>query len=597
MGDNCPYKKAETKMTQTLSEPQSHTDLGFEAEMPGVTGDVKEYKPRAQQLEVLKEQFGFAQGQKVGTRAAGMALADTLGGSPDEMRDVDSAAYVREVLKKNPEVFDSYSRPRPTYEVGGRTVVFRNRMEIVDISGRGVTVVAANTVRPVNISILKEPEKYPIDELNRFNQDHAMDKEGNILSIPNTPLGIAEAAVMMGAEDAVSLRDKLLRGEYTDVECKEFIDGLLGVTTIGDDGEALVNYDTDGYAVMLSGLMGDVDAQRVAKDKREVLERLEIERKQYIREAGKRYINERRVNGMPLSDPLPLEKMFMVHSTPHELEFDEQGNALFRPAGQYQEREIVPTASWHVTINSEAFSHAWSNGAWGAESRLVVAPLLDVMRETPDALEVLDGVDTWFVVGPGEDIRVPSPTIIEATSDGEELVRRKGNTIQFLLKEHYSEAEQKQIALFAGKYGAVSVEHLKGRDEFGAETLKEACLQMVLAEKGLSADERDRPATDGHGMASSHLADRVLATAYSLGLRSGKHFHHMENRFEDQGATQMITNLSQKLLDPGKGDTFTAASPDYGAALGARRQALVNGCLPAAPQFVHAEEIDNLDWA
>lgn len=510
---------------------------------------------------------------------------------------IDSTKYVTEVLKKNPEVRDTYGRPRPTYEVGGRTVVFRNRMEIVDISGIGVTAVAVDSVPPFDISTLRNPEKYPIDELNEFNRSRALDSSGNILSVPNTPLGIVETAVVLGAESAVSLRDKLLEGNYSDPACKEFVDGLLGVLTINDAGNALESYDTDGYAVMLGSLMGDVDARRAVRFKLDALRRLEIERKQNIREQDERYVHERQERGVPLPEPLSLEKMFVVHSTSHELEFDEKGNAIFRPAGQYKESEIVPTASWHVTINSSVFTHTWANGAWGAQNRLVIAPLLGVMRETQDRLEVLDGVDTWFVVSPGEEVKVPSPIIIEATDSGEELIRREGNKVKFLFKKQYSEAERRQIDLLAHQYGAVNVDDMKGSGTTGADTLKEACLQMVLAEKGLSIQERDRPATDGHGMASSALAERVLAAAYNLGVRSGAHFHHPEDRFENQGAAQVIANLSQRLNDSSWGSTYTAARPDGGVALGARRQALVNGCLPAAPQFIPVKDADYGLWA
>jgi len=593
------------RTSNTLRTAMIGAEAGIFRSISGEDADSTVYELKQGSHEAVEAALTEFASIKPGGDVAVQEFAKIIGEAEGERKQesviesIDSAKYVSEVLKKNPEVRDNHDRPRPTYEINGRTVVFRNRMENVDIPNNGVTVVAAATVRPLSISSLKkdvqEQYRQPLAEVNSFNQKHANDSEGNILSVPNTPLGIVEAAIMLGAENVMPLRDKLLRGEYADPECQKLVDGLLGATTVDDNGEALERYDTDGFAVVLSSLAGNESARRIVETKSVALIRLEAERKQYNKEKGEQYIRERQEKGNPLPESLPIEKMFMVHSTSHELEFDEQGNAIFIPSGQYEETGIVPRASWHVTINSGVFPHAKSDDAWGAQNRLVVAPLTEVMRETP-RLEVLDGVDAWVVVSPGEQVKVPSPTIIEATTSGEELVQRHGNTVRFLLKEHYNEDEQQQIALLAGQYGAISIDSINGKDTLGADTLKEACLQMVLSEKGLSREERDRPATDGHGMANNLLAQRIMATAYTAGIRSGPHFHQLENNIEDQGPAQVLKNLTQKLLNPDKVGANTGASPDYGAAIGARRQALVNGCLPAAPQIVPVEIEQDL-WA
>lgn len=521
--------------------------------------------------------------------AAGVA-ADTVEGVLDriptpehqEAETMATADYVSERLKKHPETHDTYNRPRPMYEIHGRKVVFRNRMEMVTIPDASVTVVAAESVPPLDISkvAVSTRDEYPTAELLDFNSRHTGDVASNILSVPNTPLGIAEAGTLLGSERAVRLKEKLLKGEYTDPECRDFVDGILGVTTIDDNGRALDNIETDGFAIALAALAGDKAAGKIVEVKRVDLLKLEAARKEATKEEARReMVKQTSENRSYEADALPLDKMFIVHSTPHNLEFDEQGNAIFRPAGQYESTALFPRASWHATINSGIFD---TTDTWGTANRLVIASLSETMNATGDNLEVLDGLDSWFVVGPGETIKLPQPTIIEATGDGTELIQREGNKVKFLLKEQYSEAEQAEIERLADKYGAANIDKMKDTEKIGADTLKEACLQLVLAEKGLSSDERDEPVADSHShsMSNAKLAQRIQAAALSMGLRTSRHPLHAESYLERQGFSQAIDNAKQEVATHEGSLTWATA------ALGARRQVLVNGCMPAAEQRV-----------
>lgn len=493
--------------------------------------------------------------------------------------------FVTESLRKNPENRDKLGLIRPTYEIGSRTVAFRNRMELVDLSGRAVTVVGAGDVKPFSeLPQDWEGAREKIEKVNSFSLEHSTDSPENVLIVPNTPLGIVDAAVMLHESDELlGLQQKLREKDYTDPQVLDLVDGILALTSVDDEGRPRDYVDVDGYAVALAALTGDKDAEGCFVSKRESLRAIEADRKSRLADSMRRSAAE-----MPSVNPLPIEKTFLVHSTSHPIEFD-GAEAVFKPAGQHEETEYVPRATWHATINSNVFPHAQAEGAWGRDNHIVIAPLGDAMRATGDKLSSLDGVDTWFTVGPGESVRLPSPTVIEPVGHGDELVQRDGNTIRVLVKDKYTPDQQRQIRNMIERFHAGSYAPTFPSNE-DAVTLKEAVVQMVLEERGVGRYERDNPSQSGHGLDNHALASRITAEAARLGVGTGTHFNNMISTAEKDIGWWRVLDATKQTKGGGfqsgvTGPTFCADVP-----IEARRQALVNGCLQAVAETPRDKE-------
>lgn len=503
----------------------------------------------------------------------------------------NAAQYVNEVLKKDMESRDTTELIRPTYQISGRSVVFRNRMELVDFKDKQVTIVGASDIGPLQLPADIKGGLQKREAIAKFNAEHSDDSPENTLTITNTPLGMVEAAIVLGNQDLKIIQDKLKAEQYADPDCQDVMDSILGAISVGEDGQPLEYYNLDGYAVALAALSGDKNASRIIDTKRSALRSIERDRITQRADMMKVWAEEKRQKeNWP--EAMPVDKLFLVHSTTHEIEFDEKGDAVFRPAGQYADTACVPRTSWHATLNSNVYPHAQAEDRWGANNRIVIASLGETMQATGDRLDSLDGVDSWFVVGPGEQVKLPSPVVIEPITEGNDLLITEGNVIKILTKPSYSPEEQDKIRNLIERYHPGSYVGDRSR-QYDAATLREACVQMVLQEKGVNADERDHPSQSGHGMDSHDIARRICLTAAELGVGTGTHFNNSISKAEQQSWARVLTATEQvKSIYYREGhadETYAQSIP-----LAARRQALVNGCIQAvADTAIEREDADD----
>jgi hypothetical protein len=530
-------------------------------------------------------------------------------------RKVASAEFVETVLNKNVEHKDARGLIRPAFNIAGRTVVFKNKMEKVELPNRGVTIVAAHTVRPVHFTMQTvknnkamiergdQPNEIEIElaqneqqldsnisELDAYNgaHDEKQDVAENTLVVTNTPLGIIEAAVHLGNSDLVELRDKMRLKQYDDPACKEAVDSILAAISMSEEGMRYEKYDTDGFALALAAFTGNEQAADYVAQKRDALLRVEASRKRNIEAKSREYLERLEANGV---EPLPIEKMYIVHSTGHAIVRDPEGNPLLRSTGYWGEE--VPRASLHFTVNSNVYPHAQAADAWGATNKIIIAPLAATMESNKIKPEVIDGVDTWFVLDPAEALSLPDATIVEpitASESGWEIMLREGDTIKVVIKDSYSPEEQAYIRQLVAQTGATDCLEY---GEFGARSFREAVVQMVLSEHGVARSERDDPSPHGHGMANEKLAQRVHATAYSLGVQSGTHFNHPEAELEKEGFSRLreAFKMNKKTrMVPSDGRFSEEYSQLGSASLSALRQLLVTGCVSAIPPTIVKQE-------
>lgn len=513
--------------------------------------------------------------------------------------------FVTNQLHRNEEIKDMSGLLRPRLMIAGRTVVFKNRMEKIGFEGDNVTIVAPEETPPVHFPLPQgkmpsDPERAAdwnkkrikavqrdetITELDAYNRAHTEDAPQNLLVVTNTPLGIVNAAIALGTKELIPVREAMVSGQYAVPKAAEIIDSVLAAIAVDDTGKATERYDTNGYAVALAALTGDEKAMKIIAMKRKALYEIEQRRREEIPERGREYLEERLKEGI---EPMPLEKLYTVHSTSHAIERDADGNPILRPAGQYL---AVPRASLHFTLNSNVYPHAQAEvqgqEAWGNTDRIIITPLTSVIDANSNP-EVLNGVDTWWSVNPGEALTLKDAVTIEPASDIDELFTYSdARRIKILIKDHYTPAEQQKIRDLMEKTGAVNIDELKGRHDgqLSADSLREAVVQKVLTDFGLTINERDQPSQHGHGMENMHLATRISMAAVQIGARTATHFNTAESDLEKEG--WIVLQQALEMEAAGNHFDFGSTSQESSkvgyASLPALRQCLVNGCMVAVP--------------
>ena len=102
-----------------------------------------------------------------------------------------------------------------------------------------------------------------------------------------------------------------------------------------------------------------------------------------------------------------LEDLFLVHETAYPPQFDESGNVLLRPTGDYDER--APRTSIHFAVNHVVEGHMWRQGD-GAQHAIVVR-LQDVLDQNPGSLDCLYTIDSLLSPMPGEPLVLPAAAV------------------------------------------------------------------------------------------------------------------------------------------------------------------------------------------
>lgn len=492
---------------------------------------------------------------------------------------LNAEVYVHEKLHKNSNLQDIEKLPRPSYIIAGREVVFRNRQEAPQLAGRDIAVL--DSVAPVR---LEEQESRYDRTTDYLEQARRVTSPEATIAVTNTPLGLVEAAsaLVMDKTQREGLKEvaaAMKRRDYADARAAGMVDLVMAAVSIDDEGRDREELDSDGFAVALAALTGDNEAGMILEAKRQALlaneaSRVESARAQ-IQELAKNY----EAGGV---EPLPLEEMALVHVTTHELEYDEAGAILMRPAAQRREDEF-PRSTIHFTLNSRVAAHAEAQDAWRVGDKMIVSNLGRTVAANDGKLpDVLEGVDTYYSLNPGEAIAFPDATVVEAVDVLEDdrlvAVDEVGRNVRYVLRDNdaYTAQQQREIQEMAER-----VQVPWSADADYRELLQEVALRTALDAQGIRPDVMDLPSVGGHGMRNGRLGERIHATAAQLGLLTGTHFNHPHSAAErDMFAglrNDYVGVRPYKLVQP-------QGSPNFvDAGLANRRQQAVSGAYPARP--------------
>jgi hypothetical protein len=198
--------------------------------------------------------------------------------------------------------------------------------------------------------------------------------------------------------------------------------------------------------------------------------------------------------GSHRTSEIGLGDLYLVHETAYPPQFDDAGNVLLRPTGDYNER--YPRTSLHFAVNHVVEGHMWRQGD-GAQHAIVVR-LQDVVDQNPGTLDCLYTIDSYLSPMAGEPLVLPSSAV---------------RTIDYA-----------KVSATTGATG-------DAMQEAKATAVHEA---MTTIQRAVTGDPEASVLRFPGGMHySSASADRRLAElAEELGATTGLHQNHVSSRFE-----------------------------------------------------------------
>lgn len=444
---------------------------------------------------------------------------------PNATSEQTPASYEAELSVGEVEAESGFKFPK--YEVNGREFVFRNRNEVVKLSGE-VNSIDDSIAQPLDVYSDVDGSFSRPEEFNDFEFQKSDNPEALLLA-SNTPEGLLSVIAEVSEDEARrdesrALLDELRRG--APYESQGQIDVLLDemyAATQFDAGKEGTSFNHEGFALVVAARSGDGDAQAELDSRRKAyygyIDRVEEGESHSRREWANSFIEQ-----SPDLEAFQPGEVALVHSTPWPIERNERGEVVLYPAGA-KRSDKYPRSTIHMTMNSEIINHAQAADGWDNTNRLIVANLESVMGANGEP-RVINPVDTYYSVNPGEALELPGALIVEPARDLPSLVSRDGDTIRYLESDSYTESQVREIQELSQRYSLGSVG--SGLNDM----LRESVLRMAQSELGVSDYATVSPGA--HGINEGDIQDRITGMVIENDMRSGTHFGSPEGRLEKE---------------------------------------------------------------
>jgi TP901 family phage tail tape measure protein len=214
-----------------------------------------------------------------------------------------------------------------------------------------------------------------------------------------TPEGILSAALKQRPKDKKlqSLLKNFKENSLGQAEF-EFLDEMTAATSINNKGLAPQTIDTNGFALMVSSLIGNKAAKQAIRSRMPKV--FDIIKQNLANTEDYKKLNsmERKLSAVPSTVPV-------VRSEKYELKYDKDGNMLFYPAMNYT--DVAARTTKHFTLEDTVKSHMW--GEWSHLDPIVVSKLDEMIKANglPDNMATND---TWWTKNPGKPVIIPKGT-------------------------------------------------------------------------------------------------------------------------------------------------------------------------------------------
>lgn len=303
-------------------------------------------------------------------------------------------------------------------------------------------------------------------------QDFSEIAKSGIRVVSTTPEGIIQEVLRLspGNKKLESLLNNFKSKNYTAEENK-FLDLILASVSVDKNGQKLPHENPEGFLNLILALSGNREAikiidnqlssfYKIVKDVKDLEESKIAERIQkWIKETDGVYQIEVDETQIPV-----------IRSSGFGFTRNKDGSIDLLPGAHYRLGSEFPNSrsSVHFTLGGTVSSHMW--GSWDiAQPRLVTS--YSSMRKSNGNPRSLDGFDTWWLLNPGETLKVTDGVIITPFKDTKnytsELAKRgftdknlpiiyvdsKTKDILHMLKKEYTDADRLEIFEAAKKIG------------------------------------------------------------------------------------------------------------------------------------------------
>ncbi len=259
---------------------------------------------------------------------------------------------------------------------------------------------------------LEASDNTDLRERNYAQQTEEVIASGKgMLLVESNPEALLETAKQIGIELEGPLQEALssLESKKLTEAGLEVIDSVLAGNLIDNEGRFREEHNHEGEALYLASLMGNEEAKRVLDNKRETIEGLDRERDE---EEKAEFAEQRRKDKEKGQEALELESLIAVRATKYLPVEGEEGLEMVTTfeASDWE----IPRDTIHFSLNHHVAPHMY--GSWSDTPYAVISPLEEMMSSNGKPT-ILNTVDTFWEVGPGERLKLSENTIIVQPGD------------------------------------------------------------------------------------------------------------------------------------------------------------------------------------
>ena len=286
----------------------------------------------------------------------------------------------------------------------GSEVFFRGREETVDLDealNRESIAVGSSS------HWLQSPrESVSGEELREGRKDSDVSAP-ILMSVSKTLTGVLEVARYRSPEnkEIQELLTQCKQGIYSE-RAHILLEELLACNLFGKDGFS--GDEPHAEMLVIDALLGDTESKRAVEMRVTALREFIAHNKQ----SEEQYLPE----VLEGEKSLAISELMCVHATHFRPETREDGTVLIPSAASASDYKSA-RSSVHVALNHRVSSHVF--GQWNDCPYVVVAPLEGVIAESGNPY-MLNTVDTWWVLNPGQPLVLPDAHIIALNSEGQE---------------------------------------------------------------------------------------------------------------------------------------------------------------------------------
>lgn len=226
--------------------------------------------------------------------------------------------------------------------------------------------------------------------------NEAVNSDNALFCVESSLKNMLDLVSMLGVRDPdlQTIRQEANRHHLSD-QANKMIDQIIAAKLFDDTGELRTTKNTDGESLMVLALQGNDDANTVLAAKYStLLEKQNLRQQELLEEYGRDLRED--------IDPLKLEDLVAVHLT----KYFPNGNSMqstFDATGWESPRNTV-----HFALNHPVASHMY--GSWDDTLYAIVSPLGSLIGKNGNP--VLNTIDTFFEISPGQDLELPDGTVI-----------------------------------------------------------------------------------------------------------------------------------------------------------------------------------------